>query len=110
MAQLDYDEQRFYDHIIAIRCAIEDYEAWCKKYLEQREFYPTWKTKEGRELKIQDITDSHLENLIPFVLKRDPNNQTHWFDAFKREKYYRQLCKEIKDLKAEYKYMQHKTL
>lgn len=110
MAQLDYDEQRFYDHRINIRWTIEDYEEWCKEYLEQRKSYPMWKTKEGRELKIQDITDNHLENLIPFVLKKDPKNQTHWIDVFRAERNYRQLCKEIKDLKAEYECMQRKIL
>ena len=110
MAQLDYDEQRFYDHIVNIRWTIQDYENLCNDYLEQRKHYPMWKTKDGIKIKIQDITDNHLENLISFILKKDPKNQTHWIDVFKREKYYRQLCKEIKDLKAEYKYMQHKIL
>lgn len=110
MAQLDYDKQRFYDHMVNVRWTIEDYEEWCKKYLKARKSYPAWKTKAGELIKIENITDSHLENLIPFVLKADPNNQTHWFDAFKREKYYRQLCKELKHLKAELNYLQDITL
>lgn len=106
MAQLDYDEQRFNDHMVNVQLNIEYYGKWCKKYLEERKSYPLWKTKEGKEIKIEDITDSHLENLIPFVLKKDPKNQTHWFDALERERYYRRLCKELRQLNAEYRYMQ----
>lgn len=106
MSAIDYEIQRFFDSMLDIRDRIDVYEKWMAKYLSFRPNYPKWTTKEGQELALQEITDNHLEKLIPFIAQKDPENKTKWIDIFKQEKRYRLIKNEINDLRRYYNKMQ----
>ena len=92
---------RFFGRIASLRWDIENVETWMADYESKRPNYPAWETKDGRHIWIYEIEDSHLDNLIPFVQRKDPENQTHWVDVFRAEKKYRQLAKELPRMKEE---------
>ena len=107
MSYIDNEIQRFFDHKVSLSWAIDDYTKWMQDYKSKRNKYPDWITKDGIHIKVCDISDQHLNNLIPFVEKRDPENKTHWVDVFKAEKRYRALLTEqLKHLKIEYAEME----
>lgn len=57
--------------------------------------------KDGTQIWIYEIEDSNLDNLIPFIQRKDPENNTHWVDVFRAEKRYRQLKAKLPSMKAE---------
>ena len=91
----DYMIESFFSHAVDLRERINDSEKWIRAYLSQRKNYPEWVTKEGVRIKIGDITDSHLNNLLNFV----PENSV-WHKAFTYEKKYRYLKKNLPIWKA----------
>lgn len=106
MSTIDYEITDFYNHMAGLAWDIDDYTKWMKAYETMRLGYPTWVTKDGKKLRIYEISSSHLDNLIEFIQKKDPDNKTKWVDVFKAEKRYRELALEIKKLKTEYDRMQ----
>lgn len=60
-----------------------------------------WATKDGTQIWIYEIEDSHIDNLIPFIQRKDPENKTNWIDVFRAEKRYRQLKAKLPSMKAE---------
>lgn len=91
----------FCDKLASLRWSIEDAERWMKNYESWRQYFPVWETKDGQQMKVSEIDDTHLDNLIPFIEKRDPKNVTNWVDVFKAEKRYRELKKLMPSKKAE---------
>ena len=103
MSAIDDEIQSFFDKIASISWCINDYKRWMKEYEKQRDNYPNWITKNGEHIKIQNIENTHLDNLIKFMGKKDPENA--WTFAFKYEKKYRELKKKIPEMENEYKEM-----
>lgn len=101
MSATDNEIARFCDSMTCLRWDIEDYEKWMADYESKRQNYPAWETKDGQHIWVYEIEDSHLDNLIPFVQRKDPENKTHWVDVFRAEKRYRRLKKELPSMKAE---------
>lgn len=98
MAAIDNLVSSFFNELITLRWDIEDYTSWMKKYESQRYKYPEWITKSGKHIKIYDLEDSHLDNLISFVAKKDKENKTHWIDVLKSEQRYRKLKSTVYDM------------
>ena len=96
----------FYDTMCGYRWKISDREEWVRKYEEARRDYPEWETRDGRKMRVEDIGDTHLENLIPFIKRRDPENKTHWVDAFECEKRYRKIKSELPKMRKELREME----
>lgn len=99
MSAIDLDIDRFFGEIVSTRMEIEECTKWINDYETKRYDYPCWKTRDGENIPIYNITDSHLDNLIPFIEKQDPNNETNWIELFKTEKFYRTLKKKVEELK-----------
>ncbi len=106
MSAVDLEINSFLEKMACLRWDIEDRKKWMKDYESKRQNYPAWETKDGQHLWIYEIEDSHLDNLIPFIQRQDPENKTHWVDVFRAEKRYRQLKKEMPSMKAELLYME----
>lgn len=85
----DYQEQIFFGEVAEARLELSELSRWKADYESKRDKYPSWITSSGQHIKVRNITNSHLENLLKFVKKRDPNNETKWYDIFKAEKFYR---------------------
>ena len=101
MSAIDDEITRFYDHMVGLSWDIDDYSKWMREYEKLRDKYPAWVTRDGRKIKIRDITDEHLANLIPFVERKDPNNETRWAELLRQEQQYRRLCKKVAEMGAE---------
>lgn len=95
----DYMETQFFGELASTTMGIDDMERWINTYLHQRGNYPSWTTKDGKEIKVGDITDSHLENLLNFV----PSDCT-WHKAFEYEKKYRKMKNELTELRNKESY------
>jgi len=93
--------------MVSLRWDIEDYEKWMADYESKRQTYPAWVTKDGTHIWIYEIEDSHLDNLIPFIERKDPENKTHWLDVFKAEKRYRELKAKMPKMKSELAHMEY---
>lgn len=76
---------------------------WKHKYERNRDKYPPWVTKAGEQIKVKNLTDSHIEALLNFIPKKDPNNETRWIDIIKSEKQYRTIGMKIFRLEEEIK-------
>lgn len=52
----------------------------------EKEYIPNWKTKEGQEMKVAEMTDSHYHNAVKFVQNRitkySSNNKKHLVSRF----------------------------
>ena len=105
MSAIDDQITNFYNHMTSLSWELDNYTKWMASYESQRNKYPDWVTKDGQHIKVRDIMDSHLENLIPFVSKKDPDNETHWLDVLKAEKRYRELTKKLPQMKVELAHM-----
>ena len=101
MSTTDNEIARFCDSMACLRRNIEDCEKWMADYESDRHNYPAWETKDGQYVWIYEIEDIYLDNLIPFVQMKDPENKTHWIDVFRAEKRYRQLKAKLPSMKAE---------
>lgn len=101
MSAIDNEIARFYDSMACLRWRIEDNEKWMADYEGKRQNYPAWVTKDGTHIWIYEIEDSHLDNLITFVHRKDSENKTNWIDVFISEKRYRQLKSKLPSMKAE---------
>ena len=106
MSFIDYQLDIFFGRMDSIRWDIAEYEMWMEDYKAKRETYPAWKTQDGKSIWVYELEDGHLDNLIPFIQKRDPENKTHWLDLFKAEKLYRVLPQKITGLKKELEEME----
>lgn len=100
----DYEEEQFFSRLANLRCEISRAVQWKKDYEKNRDNYPSWVTKDGEEIKVRDLKDSHLDNLLKFVPKRDPNNETKWVDILKSEKRYRTFDSYLDEKEAELSY------
>ena len=107
MSAIELEIARFCDSMACLRWNIEDYEKWMKDYESKRPNYPSWETKDGTHIWIYEIEDSHLDNLIPFIKSKDPENKTHWLDVFQAEKRYRELTKKLPYMKDELAHMEY---
>lgn len=87
----DYQEQIFSSEIAEAHLELNELIRWKADYEFKRDKYPPWITSLGQHIKVRDITNSHLENLLKFIKKKDPNNKTRWYDIFKAEKFYRRI-------------------
>lgn len=106
MSWIDYDIERFYDSMVTLRLEMEDYKKWIQNYLSFRDKYPDWITKGGQHIMLKDLTDSHLNNLILFVKRKDPENKTNWIKILEQEKTYRELKFKLNKAKEELGYME----
>ena len=95
------------DSMTCLRWDIEDYQKWKADYESNRNNYPAWVTKDGQHIWVYELEDSHLENLIPFVQRKDPENKTHWIDVFRAEKRYRELKAKLPAMKSELQHMEY---
>lgn len=95
------------DSMTCLRWDIEDYQKWMADYESNRNNYPAWVTKDGQHIWVYELEDSHLENLIPFVQRKDPENKTHWIDVFRAEKRYRELKAKLPAMKSELQHMEY---
>lgn len=55
----------------------EDHERWCREedyedYEEKEKYY--WKTQEGKYIKVDDLTDNHIKNIVYLFGKQRLNN------------------------------------
>lgn len=107
MSAIDDEITKFYDEMMSLRMNIHDCEKWMAEYREKRLNYPSWVTNDGRLIMVEEIEDSHLDNLIPFIKRTDPSNDTHWLDVFNAEKRYRQLKDKLSSMKAELMRMEY---
>ena len=89
----DYMEQMFFSEATNIRERIYESKRWINDYLYKRKSYPEWVTRDGVSIKVEDITDQHLNNLINFLPKRNI-----WYQVFICEKKYRELNKKMPEL------------
>lgn len=101
MSAIDDEIQRFYDRMVSLSWGIENYSKWMREYEKYRDEYPAWVTRDGREIKIRDLSDKHLANLIPFVERTDPKNETRWAELLKQEQKYRNFSKKVAEMEAE---------
>lgn len=93
----DYMENMFYTRVVNVRHQIDSYEKFITEYTSKRDKYPSWITRDRQVIKIQDITDSHLNNLINYL----KYSESPWYDIFICEKKYRNILKELPLLKKE---------
>jgi hypothetical protein len=93
----DYQEQVFFGEVAEAHLELDELTRWKEHYESKRDKYPPWITSSGQRIKVNDIEDSHLDNLLKFVKKKDPNNETKWYDAFKAEKFYREIGTRINE-------------
>lgn len=107
MSAIDCEISRFFDYMASLSWDIEDYSKWMREYEANRYKYPAWVTKDGRSIPIHELTDEHLANLIPFVERKDPNNETRWVELLKQEQQYRRLSKKVPEMKAELAHMRN---
>ena len=96
MIELEID--RFFGRIASIRIDISDYENWCTEYRKFRNNY-IWTTRDGNKVHIYNMTDSHLNNTISLVERKDP--ESVWSQILKQEQTYRDFLKRIKSLREE---------
>lgn len=96
----DYMEEQFFGHVADVRMRIDSKETWIKDYTSKRESYPCWTTRDGQQIKVENVTDSHLENLLNFLPEKNV-----WHRIFECEKLYRKFKKEISELKKESKHL-----
>lgn len=82
---------------------LEELRRWKQKYERNRYKYPPWVTKTGEQIKVKDLTDSHIEALLNFIPKKDPKNETKWIEVIKSEKQYRTIGMKIFRLEEEIK-------
>jgi len=101
MSFIDEEIGRFYDHKVPVAWSIDEYEEWMRSYEKNRYKYPDWVTKDGQHIPIYRLEDSHLANLISFVQRKDPKNETRWADLLKHEQLYRTLLAKVKVLRSE---------
>lgn len=92
----DYMEDSALYRGIKIRDQIHNIEKWISSYEKARESYPMWITKKGKHIKIENISQNHLNNLLVFV---EPDSG--WFEAFQQENTYRKLKVQLRQLKKE---------
>ena len=107
MSCIDDQITDFFNHMASVRWDLEDSEKWLRDYEKNRYGYPDWVTENGVHIKIYELTDSHLANLIPFVEREDPENKTKWIDLLRAEKRYRELIKKIQKMKEKLANMEH---
>ena len=103
-AYTDFMEEQFFGEMARLRFEIDEEEEWLKKYVTARRAYPLWKTKLGGEIRLEDMTDSHIENALRLVLERDSENG--WVKAFQQEKTYRELINKLPEKKEELRSLQ----
>lgn len=92
----DYMEDHALYQGIKIRDQIHSIEKWMTSYEEARKSYPMWITKKGKHIKIENLSQNHLNNLLVFV---EPDSG--WFEAFEQESTYRRLKVQLEQLKKE---------
>lgn len=93
--------------------SLTELENWKAEYESKRDKYPDWVTRFGEHIKLRDINDDYLDNLIRFVSFKDPKNKTKWIDVFNAEKRYRSVMIDIakcKKVLAYYERMINKIL
>ena len=94
---IDDEFNKFFGSITSLRMDINDLEDWCNKYKSFN--YPAWTTKGGNKIKLGEMSDSHLENTIKLVSRKDPTNT--WLKVLNQEKLYREYTKKLPKLKQE---------
>lgn len=75
-----------------------------KAYEKQRNVFPKWITKNGKEICVAEIDNQHLCNLIEYVRRKDPESE--WLKVFRAEKRNRELAVEIRSMKKELEEME----
>lgn len=101
MSAIDKEIASFYAEVASLKIEIDDCKKWIADYENKRANYPAWVTKDGQHIWVYEIDEDHLDNLIPFVQRKDPENKTRWVDVFKAEQKYRRLKNELPYMRAE---------
>ena len=94
---IDFETDGFFGEMASMRMDLEAYKEWCRTYESFN--YPKWTMKDGSQIALCDITDSHLDNAIALVGRREPDNG--WINIFKQEKKYRSIKDKIATLQLD---------
>ena len=89
MASIDFEIDSFYNEMAALRLEINSIDYSMKEFEKNRRQYPQWRMKDGRFIKISDISDEHLNNLICFIKRKGQGNDRKWLWLFENELNYR---------------------
>lgn len=91
MAAIDYEIDQMFNKMASLSWELEYSKEWARVYEHRRYSYPDWITKRGEHIKIYNIKDSHLNNLISYLTKRKSNDSDKeaidwWLSLFEWEK------------------------
>ena len=96
MCDISLEEDKLFFTVFGLRDRISSTQKWMADYESKRANYPFWITRKGKYLKVENITNGHLRNLLRFV----PENNT-WHQVFECEILYRKYQKQLPYLKEQ---------
>ena len=84
----DFMTEQFFAHHVQLQEECE----WRAKWAVLRHNYPRWVTREGKEISIVQMTDTHLNNTIAFLERKNDSSRAiqTWLRILRSEKYYRE--------------------
>lgn len=92
----DYMETHALYRGIEIRDQIHNITRWMDRYESARNTYPMWITRDGKHIKVENLSQNHLNNLLSFVPA-----DNGWHHIFECEAEYRKLKVQLEQLKKE---------
>ena len=95
----DFMEEQFFAH----HTDLQEECAWRAKWASLRREYPDWISREGKEVPITQMTDSHLDNLIAFLKRKNDGSKAieTWLNILQKERHYRDTASLEAELQAE---------
>ena len=99
---IDFETDGFFGEMASMRMDLETYKEWCSTYESFN--YPKWTMKDGNEIALGDMSESHIDNSISMLDKK--NHTNGWIDILKQEKKYRSLKDKIATLQLDLEKME----